>query len=83
MNQPTTRRAYPLARVLHSLSCWRDGAGRCVRQCWPHVVEVLAAWRQRGRDREALRHLGACELRDIGLARRDEATIGERAIGRL
>ncbi len=83
MNDPTTHRAHPLARALLSLSCWRDGADRFVRQCWPHVVEMHAAWRQRGRDREALRQLGARELRDIGLARRHEATVGERAIGRL
>lgn len=87
MNRPTTRTASaladPSAGALFRVSPRCDGVHRGVLQLVRRFVDALASRRRRSRDLEALRTLGARELRDIGLARRDEATLGERALGRL
>ena len=87
MNEPNLRpmraQAAPRVATPSRLSHWRDDARRFLLQPVLRLGALLGAWRRRGRDHAELQGLGARELRDIGLVRRDAMTAGERALGRL
>ena len=87
MNAPTIpplrAQAAPRVATPSRLSRWRDHARRFLLQPVLLLGALLGAWRRRGRDHAELQGLGARELRDIGLVRRDAMTAGERALGRL
>lgn len=87
MSAPTIRpsRTQAVLRVAmpSRLMGWHDDARRLLLRPVPALVATLSAWRRRARDHAALQELGARELRDIGLVRHEEVTVGERAFGRL
>ncbi len=87
MNYPTMPTSSEVAalqaRGLVRPPRWRDGTRPVLLRLARWLVEAINAWRQAARDRDVLRSLGARELRDIGLARPHELTIGESAIGRF